>query len=148
MLFIIHGRMVGWFIFGEVRVIPPHKVDALLLLSLLYVLFVVASQFHMGSDVMGYAQQSAVVHVVGQPLHLLNGSARLNGDDMVAVNARRYYALLYTFLAQSASPSPHLHLHASFSPPPLVVQQPLISWVSAHIQTEIIIINIIHSIVM
>ena len=99
MLFIIHGRMVGWFIFGEVRVVAPHEVATLLLLALLYVLFGVASQFQMGSDVMGYAQQSAVVHVVGQPLHLLNGSARLNGDDMVAVNTRSYDALLHALLA-------------------------------------------------
>ena len=99
MLFIIHGRMVGWFIFGEVRVVAPHEVDTLLLLALHDVLVCMASQFHMSSDVMGYAQQSAVVHVVGQPLHLLNGSACLNGDDMVAVNARRYDAILYAFLA-------------------------------------------------
>ena len=136
MLFIIDGRMVGWFIFGEVRVIPPHKVDALLLLALLYVLAGMASQFHMGSDVMGYAQQSAVVHVVGQPLHLLNGSACLNGDDMVAVNARRYYALLYALLAQPASPSPYLHLHTSVAPPPLIVQQPLVSFISTHTVTR------------
>ena len=135
MLFIIHGRMVGWFIFGEVRVVAPHEVDALLLLALLYVLFVVASQFHMGCDVVGYAQQSAVVHVVGQPLHLLNGSACLNGDDMVAVNARRYYALLYALLAQSASPSPYLHHHASLAPPPLIVQQSLVTFISAHTVT-------------
>lgn len=99
MLFIIHGRMVGWFIFAEVRVVASHEVYTLLMLSLLYVLFMVASQGNMGSDVVGYAQQSAVVHVVCQPLHLLNRSARLDGDDMVAVNARRYYAILHALLA-------------------------------------------------
>ena len=127
--------MVGWFIFGEVRVVASHEVDTLLLLSLLYVLSGMASQFHMGSDVVWYAQQSAVVHVVGQPLHLLNGSTCLNWDDMVTVNARSYYALLYTFLAQSSSPSPHLHLHAAITPPTLIVQQSLVAFVSAHVVT-------------
>ena len=91
--------MVGWFIFTEVRVVAPHEVDTLLLLALLYVLAGMASQGHMSRDVMGYAQQPAVVHVVGQPLHLLNGSASLNGYHMVAVNTRRYYALLHALLA-------------------------------------------------
>lgn len=133
MLFIINGRMVGWFIFDEVRVVAPHEVCALLLLALLYVLAGMAPQLNMSSDMVGYAQKSAVVHVVGQPFHFLNSAARLNGYHMVTVNARRYYALLHALLAQTVGPLPHLHLHASLSPPSLVVQQSLVSFVSAHI---------------
>ena len=91
--------MVGWFIFTEVRVVAPHEVGALLLLPFLYVRFCMAPQLHMGSDVMGYAQQPAVVYVVGQPFHLLNGVARLYGYNVVAINAWRYYALLHALLA-------------------------------------------------
>ena len=91
-----------------------------------------ASQSYMSGDVTGHAQQADVADIIGQPLHLLNGSASLDGYDVVAVNARRDEALLGTLFAQPASPSPHLYLHASLTPPPLIIQQSLVSWVSAH----------------
>lgn len=91
--------MVGWFIFDEVRVVAPHEVDTLLLLALLYIRAGMASQGHMGRDMMGYAQQTAVIHVVSQLLHLLNGASTLHGHNVVTVNARRYDALLHALLA-------------------------------------------------
>lgn len=86
-------------------------------------------------DVTWYTQQSAVVHVVGQPLHLLNGAAGLHGHNVMAVNARRYDALLHALLAQSVGASPHLYLHASIPTPPAVVQQSLITFIAAHTVT-------------
>ncbi len=91
--------MVGWFIFGEVRVVTPHEVGALHLLTLLYVLAGMASQLNMSINMVWYAQQSAVVHIIGQPFHLLNGAASLHGHNVVAVNARCYDAILQALLA-------------------------------------------------
>ena len=83
-------------------------------------------------DVTGDAQQLAVVRVVCQSLHLLHRLRLFNGSDVMHVHAWGDEALSLAQLAQASGTSEHL---GSQQLPPLVVQQSLVSWVSAHTLT-------------
>ena len=96
----------------------------------------------------GDTKQLDVGRIVTKLLHLHQGTGTFHRHDVVAVHAWRYVpighacrlALADAPLAQAVGTSPHLSLHL---PPSWAVQQSLVVLISAHIQTEIIIIIII-----
>ena len=98
-------------------------------LVLLHLLLSVSVHRLVGLDVAGYAEQTAVAWRVCQSLHLLNALGCLHWRDVVHIHPWRVDALLKAFLAQSVGSLEHLSSQHLPSP---IIQQLLVSWVSAH----------------
>ena len=94
-----------------------------------YLLLGVSVHRLVGLDVAGYAEQTAVGWRVCQSLHLLHALGCLHWRDVVYIHPWRVDALLKAFLAQSVGALEHL---SSQQLPSLIIQQLLVSWVSAH----------------
>ena len=112
-----------------VWIVPFHESLMPSCLVLGYLLLGVSEHSLVRLDVAGYAEQTAVGWIVGESLHLLYALATLYWYDMVHVHTRRVDTLLKAFLAQSVGALEHL---SSQHLPSLIVQQLLVSWVSAH----------------
>ena len=92
-----------------------------LILSLLVCFLRVAASVGMDCYVVLDAEQAHVVWVIAQTFHLVRVCCRLEGDDVVAVNARHDVPFCLALLAQSFGPLLHDGLSLC---PPLVGQHP------------------------
>ena len=120
------------FIWLPVRVIRFHESPSSSRLVLRDLLLCMGAHVLMHLDVAGNAQQLAVVGIVTPCTHSVWSFNRLrlfDRSDVMHVHAWGYEALSLAQLAQAVGTSEHLGPQQL---PPLVIQQSLVSWVSAH----------------